>query len=301
MSVSNIKIKPQYVYLGSAVAQVQEIICVADVSSSLQNKYFTFMDTAGAKHGVWFNVGGAGVNPAPAGGWTMQAVAISANATATAVASALQAVLTATSGFDASVDDYTVTLTATATGYAQPARDVNTGFAFEVTTWGDTETEAGCLDGDIEVSGFTQQKLEITCHHSGSTVLDERITGYDKLEISLVLKETTKAKLLAAFAKLGMGSFTPIGADKDEVFGYGPALVGSNNPKFEVRFHAVGVDSSNKADDWNFWKCEMQIDTLNFSGENVSTIPATLTVYPDDTKPVGIQFFMIGDAAKAGY
>jgi len=230
MSVSNIKVKPQYVYFGEDQAQVEEIICVADVSSSLNNKYFVFHDSAGAKHYAWFDVGSAGTNPAPAGSWTAHEVNISANATASAVATALQGVLTAVTGFDASVDDYTVTLTHSAVGYAQPARDINTGFAFEVVTMGMEEEEVGCLDGDIEVSGFTQQKLEITCHHSGSTVLDERITGYDKLEVSLVLKETTKEKIKGVFTKLGMGSFTPVGSDKDEVFGYGPVNVGSANP-----------------------------------------------------------------------
>jgi hypothetical protein len=301
MSISNVKVNPQYVYFGANTAQVEEIICVADVSSSLNNKYFTFVTSAGVKHYAWFNVAAAGTDPALAGGWTAHVVAISANATATAVASALQAVLTVVTGFDASVSGFTVTLTHTASGYAQPARDINTGFAFEVLTLGMVEEEVGCLDGDIEISGFTQQKLEITCHHSGSTVLDERITGYDKLEVALTIKETNKAKLKDIFTKQGMGSFTPTGADKEEVFGYGPTRVGSANPKFKVRFHEVGVDASNKSNDWNFWSCELGIDTLNFSGENVSVIPATLTVYPDSTKPVGIQFFMIGDSAKAGY
>lgn len=301
MSVANVKVKPQKVYFGKDTYQVQEIICVADVASSLQNKYFVFHDEAGAKRYAWFNVGGAGVDPAPAGSWTGHAVAITANSSATAVATALAGVLTAVTGFDATASGFSVSLVATVYGYAQPARDINTGFSFEVTTWGDEASEVGCIEGDIEISGFTQQKLEITCHQSGSTVLDERITGYDKLEIGLVLQETSKAKLKEAFVRLGMGSFTPVGADKEEVFGYGPANVGGANPKFYVRFHAVDADVSNKAEDYNFWKCEMQIDTLNFSGENVSTIPATLTVYPDDTKPAGIQFFMIGDAVKAGY
>lgn len=301
MSVNNIKVKPQYVYFGENMPQVEEIICVADVASSLNNKYFTFQDPAGAKHYAWFNVAAAGVAPAPAGGWVAHSVAISVNATATAVASALATVLTAVTGFDATASDYTVTLTNTANGYAQPCNNINTGFAFSVLTIGMLEAEAGCLDGDIEVSGFTQQKLEITCHHSGSTVLDERITGYDKLEIGLSLKETTKDKLKEVFIKLGMGSFTPVGADKAEVFGYGVTRVGRSNPKFKVRFHEVGVDSSNKDGDWTFWSCELGLDTLNFSGENVSTIPAKLTVYPDSTKPAGIQFFMVGDAAKAGY
>jgi hypothetical protein len=301
MSVTNVKVKPQYVYFGENTAQVEEIICVADVSSSLQNKYFTFFDHAGLKRYAWFNVGAAGVDPAPVGGWTGHAVAISANASATAVATALNAVLTAVTGFDAAASGSTVTLTHTAVGYAQPARDINTGFAFSVATIGMELEEIGCLDGDIEISGFTQQKLEITCHHSGSTVLDERITGYDKLEIGLTIKETNKEKIKDIFTKQGMGSFTPVGADKEEVFGYGVTRVGRANPKFRVKFHEVGVDASNKTNDWNFWSCELGIDTLNFSGENVSVIPATLTVYPDATKPAGIQFFMIGDAAKAGY
>lgn len=301
MSVANIFIKPQYVYLGANTAQVDSIVCVADVASSLNNKYFTFLDSAGAKHYAWFNVAAAGADPAPAGGWTAHVVAISANATATAVATALNAVLTAVTGFDSTVSGYTVTLTHTATGYAQPCKDVNSGFAFEIVTWGDTETEAGCLDGDIEVSGFGQQKQEITCHHSGTTVLDERITGYDKLEVAVTFKETDKASLKRYFAKLGMGSFTPVGSDKEEVFGYGPTNVGGANPKFKVRFHDYGTDSANKTNDYNFWLCEMQLDALNFSGENVSMVPAKLTVYPDSTKPAGIQFFMIGDATKAGY
>ncbi len=123
MSIQNISVRPHLVYLGSDIAQVQSITCVADVTSSLQNKYFLFHDSAGAKHYAWFNVATLGVDPAPAGGWTGHAVAISANDSASAVATALAAVLTAVTGFDATVSGYTVTLTHTAIGYAQPAID----------------------------------------------------------------------------------------------------------------------------------------------------------------------------------
>lgn len=301
MSVSNVEIKPQYVYFGKDTAQVEEIICVADVSSSLNNKYFVFKTAAGVGHYIWLNIGSAGVDPAPAGSWTGHEVTASANASASAIASAIAAVAGAVTGFDAVASGYTVTLTHTANGYAEPARDINTGFAFEVLTQGMLEYEVGCIQGDIEVSGFTQQKKEITCHHSGTTVLDERITGYDKLEIGLTLQETDKASLEKVFRLLGMPVFTPIGADKDSVFGYGPQNVGGANPRFKVRFHKVGVDASNMSEDYNFWTCELGLDTLNFSGENESVVPVTMTVYPDSSKPTGIQFFMIGDAAKAGY
>ena len=304
MSIENIKVKPMYVYIGKDQAQVQTIKCVADVSSSLQNKYFLFHDSAGVKRYAWFNVATLGTDPAPAGGWTGHAVAISANATATAVATALAGVLTAVSGFDATSSDAVVTLTATAIGYAQPAIDSTaapTTFAFKVTTLGMTKLSAGCIQGDIELSGFAQTKVEITCHHTGSTVIDERISGYEKPVLSFTLQETDKASLQKILVYYGMPVFTPVGADKEAVFGYGPANVGSSNPRVPITMHEVADDASDKTNDWNIWAAELALDTFNFSGESVSVFPATFNIFPDETKPKGIQFFMIGDAAKAGY
>ena len=65
----------------------------------------------------------------------------------------------------------------------------------KVTTLGSTEVSAGCLSGDIELSGFEQNKIEITCHASGTTVKDERITGYAKPELAFTLQETDKVSL----------------------------------------------------------------------------------------------------------
>ncbi len=301
--IQNVDLRPQHVFLGSDIAQVQSIKCVADVSSSLNNKYFLFHAVGGAKNYAWFDTG-SGVDPAPAGGWTGHQVTITANATASAVATALAAVLTAVTGFDATASGQVVTLTNTAVGYAQPAIDsvaAPVGFSFTVTTLGQIEKEFTCLKGDIELSGFSQQKLEITCHAGGSTVQDERITGYDKPVLSLVFQETDKASIQEILVMYGMPVFTPIGADKEAVFGYGPANVGSSNPKIKIKMHEVGVDLSDKSSDYNIWSAELGLETFNFSGENVSEIPATFTLFPDQTKPKGIQFFMIGDAAKAGY
>jgi hypothetical protein len=302
--IQNISVRPHYVYLGSDIAQVQNITCIADVASSLNNKYFLFHAVGGVKHYAWFSTG-AGVDPAPAGGWTGHEVTIAANASASAVATALQLVLTAVTGFDATVSGFVVTLTNTAVGYAQPAIDsalaTKTGFAFKVTTLGQIEKSAGCLKGDIELTGFSQQKIEITCHASGTTIKDERITGYDKPELNIVLQETDKTSLQEIMVMYGMPVFTPVGADKEAIFGYGPANVGGSNPKVKIRMHPVDKDIADKSSDFNFWSAELGLDTFNFSGENLSEIPATFSIYPDETKPVGIQFFMIGDAVKAGY
>lgn len=304
MSISQVDLRPQKVYFGKNQAQIQTIKCVADVSSSLNSTYFLFHDSAGAKRYVWFNVATAGVDPAPAGGWTGHVVAIAANATAGTVAAAVQAVLDAVTGFDASVSDTVVTLTATANGYAQPARDSDaapTGFAFKVTQLGLLEREIGCIKGDLSLSGFATQKIDVTCHDTGSTIRKQIVSGYENPQIELVLQESDKAAMKQILIEYGMTSFTPVGADKEEVVGYGPNNVGGDNPKILVRFHDLAVDASDKSGDYNFWKCEVGLDSFVWSSENVSEIPVTLTVFPDDAKPKSIQFFMIGDAAKAGY
>lgn len=301
--IQNVALRPQYVYFGSDIAQVQTIKCVADVAGSLGAKYFLFHAAGGAKHYLWLDTGSS-VDPAPAGGWTGHAVVITSGATASAVATAMTAVLTAVTGFDATASGATVTLTNSAVGYAQPAIDsvaAPTGFAFKVTTLGQEEKEIECLKGDIELSGFAQQKLEITCHAEGTTVQDERITGYDKPVLTLTFQETDKASIQELLVMYGMPVFTPVGTDKASVFGYGPANIGGANPKVKIRMHEVGTDLADKSFEYNFWTAELGLDTFNFSGENASEIPATFTIFPDKTKPKGIQFFMIGDAANAGY
>jgi hypothetical protein len=302
--IQNVQLHPQIVFIGSDIAQVQNINCVADIASSLNNKYFLFHDVGGGKRYAWFNTG-AGVDPAPAGGWIGHEVTIAAGASASAVATALQLVLAAVAGFDATVSGFVVTLTNTAVGYAQPAIDsalaTKTNFAFKVTTLGQFEKKYDCLKGDIELSGFDQQKLEITCHAEGSTVQDERITGYDKPILNLIFQETDKQSIQDLMVMYGMPVFTPVGLDKEAIYGYGPVNVGGSNPKVRIRMHEAADDLSNKTNDYVFWTAQLGLDTFNFSGENISEIPATFTIFPDKSKPKAIQFYMRGDAVKAGY
>jgi hypothetical protein len=298
MAIQNIAVRPMLVTIGKDTPQVETITCVP--GTTLSAKYFVFHSALGAKHYAWFDTGSS-VDPAPAGGWIGHEVTITAADSAAAVATALAAVLTAVTGFDAVASGSVVTLTHTAPGYAQPARDVNSTFSFKVTTLGQIAKSAGCIKGDIEISGFEQTKIEITCHASGTTVKDERITGYSKPELSLVLQETDKQSLQDILVMYGMPVFTPVGSDKEAVFGYGVANIGGSNPKVFINLHPVELDATDKSQDWNIWTAELGLDTFTFSGESTSEIPATFSIYPDESKPTGIQFFMIGDAAKAGY
>jgi len=300
MAIENIKIRPMYVYLGENTYQVQKISCKADVAGSLGGKYFLFHDAAGAKHFCWFNTG-ASVNPAPAGGWTAHEITIASNDSATTVAAALAAILTAVSGFDAVASGAQVTLTHTAYGYAQPARDPNsaakTGFDFVVSTLGAVEVNAGCIKGDIEMSGFKPQVQEVTCHATGTTPKAELITGYASPELTMTFQETDKDSMKRAFAMAGQYSFTPVGADGEESIGYGLNNLGEQVATSYVKLVPVNPDLSTASETWHVWKAKADLDKFSFSGEKIAEFPITFKLYPDETKAInGLgQFFMIGN------
>ena len=299
--LENVKINPHQVLMGKNTAQVQTVKTAA--GTLLGGKYFLLHSPTG-KFYVWFNTGSS-VDPAPAGGWTGIEVDVLVGDSATQIATKLAAELLAATDFNATSSGDVVTVTNVANGYAQPARDgEGVGacvFAFKVTTVGALERVVGCIDGDLEISGFEQTKVEVRCHDTGATVQKEIISGYSNPQIALTLQELDKENLKKILVDAGMSSFTPVGADKQEVFGYGQANLGSSNPRVPVRLHPVSLDDANKSEDWNCWQCELGLDTLTLSGENVSTMPVTLKMFPDNSKPKTIQFFMIGDAANAGY
>lgn len=142
---------PTTIGSSAAVAQVEEITTVADVSGSLNNTYFSIYTLAATAEQIlyvpWFNVNGAGTAPTglPAGANLLQ-VNLATDATAAQVASALLAVLQVNSntlGFDQfsnitlpSPDK--VRCTNAVGGVATQVADgaIPTGFTFATTTPG---------------------------------------------------------------------------------------------------------------------------------------------------------------------
>ena len=108
-SVLNEKVEPMQVTFGETVSQIEQITCVADVSLSLQSKYFLIYTAAGVKNYVWCNVNSAGTDPAVSGG-TGKVVAIPTNSTAAAIATLMAAAISTISG-----------MTATASGSGSPS------------------------------------------------------------------------------------------------------------------------------------------------------------------------------------
>lgn len=300
-SVANEKVEPMMVTFGESVMQSENITCVADVSSSLNNKYFLFYTTGGVKNYAWFNVASAGTDPAVSGGTACQ-VAISANASAATVATALASALTAVSGFDATSDGAVVNLVATTAGYAKAAHEgaAPTGFTFEVNYYGDVAVDLGYTDGDIEVS-HEGNFIDLTAHQTGTQVVGHIGTGLSS-SITLSLKETAVSQLRKVLATGEGDSLIPdgTGVSSTEVFGWGTSR------QFKQTFararklvlHPIALPASNMSRDVTIWKAFPKVSALTFSGENVMMIPVEFSVYPDYTKDSKINMVCYGDASQ---
>lgn len=126
---------------------VQTIVVRADVAGNLNNKYF-YLNSAnsGVGYYVWFNVNGAGVDPAIAGR-TGVPVAIATGAIAADVGAAVTTAVTALAEFDAA-GTTTVTVTNSAGGPFTPMSDAGlTGFTFAVTA------PTGVISATMKTSG----------------------------------------------------------------------------------------------------------------------------------------------------
>lgn len=126
----------------SEVAQVVSVTTVADVVGSLNNLYF-FISSPSADYYVWFNVGGAGVDPAIAGR-TGIPVAFAPNATANAVATAVASALDLTIPFAAPPPGANIiTVTNASNGYAPAATAQTSTFTVSVSTPGSGAVDHG--------------------------------------------------------------------------------------------------------------------------------------------------------------
>lgn len=131
----------EYIFRGeNKISQVQT---VADVASSLNNKYF-YLSSANndRQYYVWYNVGGAGVDPNISGRIGVM-VAITVGATANAVATATKTAIDALADFLSAVLTNTVSITNFSNGYADDTQEgLGTGFTF-VNTGGVTQFGRG--------------------------------------------------------------------------------------------------------------------------------------------------------------
>lgn len=299
MSAANIRVQAVKAIYGENVAQIEKIITRADTAGeTLNNKWFLMYTPAGAKHLFYFDTGTA-VAPVMADA-TVHQVTIAALASAAAVATALSGVINPLTDFSSAVSGNEVTVTHAAMGYASQAQDGSstnkTLFGLELVVQGDTESELGCMEGDIEVA-FEESFVDVKCHESGTTPIAQLKTGVNNVSITMLSLETTKAQLKKLFTYTG-GSFTPAGGT--EVFGMGTYKNFDNMFKYAKKLvlHPVNRLAGDKSEDLTFHKAIPNLQGVTFSGENVFKMPLTFKVFPAETVNSRVNYWSYGDGSQ---
>lgn len=306
MDSQKIQIKPMLMTIGTDVKQVQRITCVADIEGSLEGKYFFFHEPGGAGHYVWIDTGST-VAPTIGGSWTDHKLTIVEGDTGAEIATKLATLISSlNTKFTAVATGKYCDVTCVADGYASPFRapidpTKDPGFAYKVTTLGFVESDAGYLEGDIELSGIKVKSKEITAHSEGETPLGEIITGYEKPILKFAFKETDLGSLERALILAGGHTITPEGADASKLRGWGPSAMGTQLPRVRVKLHPVSLDTADKSEDVVFWQGSFSPDSLKWSGTDFQTFPVEVSIYPDKSKPRDIQYLAIGDVEASGF
>lgn len=121
----------QVTYYRGTSPNKTNITCTADVAGSLNNKYFFIYDNpSDTKYHVWFNVSGAGVNPAPANSTAIE-VTINTNDPAIIVAAAIALTINAVYSrkFKPTRNGSVVEIETVKYGLVTASSDFNTGFS----------------------------------------------------------------------------------------------------------------------------------------------------------------------------
>lgn len=119
------------------VKQVSQIDTIADVSGSLDGKYFILYDQNGSV-AFWYDVGDSGtLEPSHGADRSVEITTVAANDDADTVASKTQAVIDADSEFSATVSSNEITVTDDKTGIREDVDDGTSGFTVVTVTPGE--------------------------------------------------------------------------------------------------------------------------------------------------------------------
>jgi len=293
----NIKIQPVKVSFGRY--NCSKVTCTADVSSSHKNDYFTFADADNNPYYAWYNVGGAGVDPAATG--TGVEVAIAVNATASEVAAATAAAIDAVTGgiFESTADGAEVCICNMQPGACDPvaAGTGLAGFVYATTIAGSLVNRGFC-DGDIEPQNEVSTQ-DVTSHQTGPNPLTKIVTG-KTMTLDLALQELTEANFQLAFGGVGKVG-TPTGGTK-EVIGWGDEQNGQNliNTAGKLILHPYNLPDSDRSQDLCYWLATLVPSSIVFSGENPALMNVSFTAFFDSSRQRGYNFMVRGDHLQAG-
>lgn len=295
-SAENIKIEP--VYATWEQQETFKVACVADVSDSLDGKYFTFSSPS-ADFYVWISTDAA-VDPALAGK-TAIPVTAATNDSAATIAGLIKTAVNANDNFHAAVDPCdtnTVIIMAKDSGAAAAAADglltSATGFTITVLREG-SKLEMGSLDGDIELA-LTEDLLDVTSHQTGTQILTALRTGRNIDNIALTMKESDAAKLKAVIETSGV-EFTPVGGTAVSAWGSEDTKAFGNIATAckKLVLHPISAADNVYTGDLCFWRAYPILTGLTLSGENPRLISVEFKIIPDQLLAKEARQFVYGD------
>jgi hypothetical protein len=287
-----IKLEAAQVYWGKEQCRVVKM--VADDEGSLSGQYFdlTTINPLGVttQYYVLFDNGSA-VDPEPAGKTKIE-VLYSDDDSASTLAGLLNAALSAIEGLSSGVVG----------GDSVHYQNKWIGFVSEsFTNAPDLDFEVlqgiggflGRTSEGIEVTIETQS-AEITSNQTGEIILDEIGQG-QAANCSASFIELSKERLEAMIAGAVGGTHTPVGGTK--LIGGGSSKIFQSLKELggKLILHPQRLPLTDRSEDFIFWKSAPKPESINYSGTDVQALAVTFNAYLDDSKPVEINLFAIGD------
>jgi len=287
---SDIKLAAAYASWG--IKQKECVSPVADSSGSLNDKYLEFSSLT-INYYVWYNVNGAGTDPALAGKTAIE-VAIATDATVeTIVAASVLAIETATAAWAGTSTDglsFYIEIKEFGTVLAAASDSGTTGFTIETLKTG-LGGYLGRTSEGIEVS-VEVSEFEVKSNQTGETLIDSIQTG-KLLSCSMSLLEMTKARWEGLVGG-GVGDIlTPAG---------GTSFVGFGTSKDYTSMLAVAgelvlrpVSATDDSENFTFWKSVPVPSSINFSGTDLQVMALEFKAFIDEAKDSKISLGGFGD------
>lgn len=176
--INHVQFKDEITGTDSSIKEITFVDTVADVTNSLNGKYFfIYSATDATKYYVWYKTSGGGVSdPAPTGATGIR-IDVTTNDTNAAVATATNTTINAHADFNSTVSTNRVTVTNENFGSCTDASDVNTTFTLTTNTQGvgktvwstnalysylqDTFDELGQMDDQVPMSAQTPTEYSL--------------------------------------------------------------------------------------------------------------------------------------------
>lgn len=288
--VSNIEIVSVDGFFGN-----QHMECIETVDASALDGTSFNISSLTTDYYVWFNGGGA--DPAPVGRTAIPVTIVgteSAIAVAVLVADAIALVV----DFNAVARTNQAIVLAEVKGLGAPLTawvDVDSLMTLTIQRAGSV-LPLGFLDGDVELT-LEETLFEISTHQTGTQVIGGLRTGTTLGPISMVLKETTAARLKELLESSAATAHE--GEVGREVTGIG-SLAGSkqfgnvfDDAKMLV-LHPTKNDATNYDEDFAFWLAYPNLNALTFSGESDRKLTIDFNIYLDELRDNEVNQMVTG-------